>query len=410
MKIIIKKDEDNSGINGLDFPTSTGENNGGDIPGGVNEHSAAMDGETLLKAVWQTPGLVHFVGELDRKNKKFKNTPVSNAVAAYVQALALSDAGKDAYFAPAEYSTPASRTAASAIGSNAFWLDVDCGELLAAEGKGYLIVDDALLAVRQFCLNAGLPQPTYIVATGGGIHVYWVFDEVVLREIWQAFANRLKELTTAFGLLADPCRTSDIASVMRVPGTLNFKYNPPRPVVLLVASAEPLTRSEMLGCIDASYAARCPATTTPGSQHLATSGATSSDDTPSLLELDIARLTSALKVLTPDCTEFTWKMHRLNPLAWAARQYPEQAEALKNLAQDWSSGDLGGVPSKAWNTPGSNGMTGKQCFESVWQRFLKSTYSGKQVTLGTIYFHAKEVGWVFQADEAPVAVNDQAAA
>ena len=63
---------------------------------------------------------------------------------------------------------------------------------------------------------------------------------------------------------------------------------------------------------------------------------------------DLERLASALAWLTPDCDELTWKMYRLAPLARIAIEHPQLAAEVYALAKRWSSGELGGQPSKKW--------------------------------------------------------------
>src|ERR1035438_10586114 len=178
----------------------------------------------LLEDLWGSPNRSHQLGTLDRQTGKFRNIPVNGVADAVRHTLALSDAGKEAYFACAEYLTPNTREAANVSGAWGFWMDIDCGEEKAAAGKVYATVLDAEIAVRGFCEYVGLPKPTHIVYTGGGLHVYWVLDRVVDRAIWQACAAKLKRLTKAHGLLVDDSRTADIASVLRMPGTRNYKY------------------------------------------------------------------------------------------------------------------------------------------------------------------------------------------
>jgi len=189
-------------------------------------------GERLLTAIWRSTDLCHQLGTLDRQSHRFKNLPVDGVADAVAQALKLSSEGKEVYFACAEYLTPDSRESANAYGARAFWMDIDCGEEKAAAGKGYPTVEKAEVALSKFCKDAKLPKPTHIVHSGGGLHVYWVLDDVVTRDTWQEYARQLKALTIACGFLADPSRTADIASVLRLPGTLNHKYSPPKPVVL----------------------------------------------------------------------------------------------------------------------------------------------------------------------------------
>lgn len=115
---------------------------------------------------------------------------------------------------------------------------------------------------------------------------------------------------------------------------------------------------------------------------------------------NFAQLESAFKVLDPDCSEYVWNFHRMAPMANTAAAIPEIADRLCQLARDWSSGDLRGVPSTKWVTPGSNGLTGEQYFDRAWNRFYKGNYTGKKATLATIFFHAKQAGWVWNYRDA----------
>ena len=120
---------------------------------------------------------------------------------------------------------------------------------------------------------------------------------------------------------------------------------------------------------------------------------------------DLDRLASALSVLDPDRDEYTWKFHRIAPLANTALEFPELKQPLYDLAMAWSRGDLQSEPSKAWVTPGGNGISGKDIFDSVWDRFYKSSYTGRKTTLGTIFFAAQSEGWV--APETAVHSTEQ---
>jgi hypothetical protein len=104
-------------------------------------------------------------------------------------------------------------------------------------------------------------------------------------------------------------------------------------------------------------------------------------------------LASALAFLDPDCDEETWKLKRIAPLAREAFICPELNNDLYELACSWSSGELCGYPSVAWNNPGGRGDTGEEEFDSVWLRFLNDNYDGIPVTIGTIYYDAKQMGW-----------------
>ncbi len=211
----------------------------------------------LLGALWRSPRQVHQIGSLDRQSGTFKNKPVKGVDQAIQAAQALSEAGKDAYFACSEFTTPDSRTAANVACAHAFWLDIDCGDEKAASGGGYATEADALEAVQIFCQKASIPAPTHIVSSGCGLHVYWALDQAADRATWQDYAGKLKALTKTLAFLADDSRTSDIASVLRMPGTLNHKYQPPRPVTLLRAAEHRVSKAAMLDAIDAAHNELC---------------------------------------------------------------------------------------------------------------------------------------------------------
>jgi hypothetical protein len=215
---------------------------------------------------------------------------------------------------------------------------------------------------------------------------------MVPRDTWRSHAVKLKALTKACGFLSDDSRTADIASVLRVPGTLNHKYTPPRPVTLEYEADEFIERSVMLDAIAGAHNRLCgakPPCHSPTTKTTTNASADAFNFGPPELE----RLSSALATLDPDCDEETWKLKRLAPLALEAHNHPDLSPALYELARSWSSGELRGKASNAWTTPGGNGLTGEEAFDKVWQRFLKDEYTGIPTTLGTIYHDAKQVGW-----------------
>ncbi len=357
--------------------------------------------EILFSALWRNPDQNHFLGTRDRKTGKFHNQPVPGTIQAVTFAQASSTMGLDVFFACAEYATPDGRTSQNATGAWSFWADIDCGPDKAATGKGYATEKEAKAALHAFCAKAKFPASTHIVNSGSGIHAYWVFDKFLDRDLWQTYATKLKGLMKAHGFLADPSRTADIASVLRVHGTLNQKYEPPKSVTLEFAAEAYLPLAEMLDALDAAFVDVKEEVKTPEPTHKADPvtpmpiSDTSLTDPPNLHHLK-----SALKSLDPDCDERTWKFHRLAPLAYLVREFPELGDTLRALAIAWSSGELRGVPSTKWHTPGSNGLTGAQFFDRVWKRFLTDNYQGKRVTVGTIFFHAEKAGWVFTPGQA----------
>jgi hypothetical protein len=50
--------------------------------------------------------------------------------------------------------------------------------------------------------------------------------------VWLPYARGLKQLLLANGIKCDTGLTTDCARILRVPGTLNHKYDPPAPLTL----------------------------------------------------------------------------------------------------------------------------------------------------------------------------------
>lgn len=138
----------------------------------------------------------------------------------------------DVYFACSKYEVNSTRTTDNVKNIKAFWLDIDCGD-----GKPYETQGDGVQALKHFCADLGLPKPT-LVNSGRGVHVYWPLKEAITRLQWKAVADRLKVICHERGLQADPARTADAASILRIPGTLNTKGDPPLDVVLMCTGAE----------------------------------------------------------------------------------------------------------------------------------------------------------------------------
>lgn len=143
-------------------------------------------------------------------------------------------AGRNAFFGVAKYKTGDNRKKENVLGLKAFWLDVDCGPDKAEPNPktgrpdGYIDQKAALEALMHFCKTVGLPTPT-LVSSGGGVHAYWPLEETISRRDWEPVAERFKEVCRTQNFYVDPA-VFEVARILRVPGTFNFKEEEPRPV------------------------------------------------------------------------------------------------------------------------------------------------------------------------------------
>ena len=147
--------------------------------------------------------------------------------------------GLHAYFALGTYNEASNRKAINVREMKSLFLDLDCGPL-----KEYPSQKAAVDALRAFCKKLSLPKPM-MVNSGNGVHVYWPLTEAVSAGQWVIEAQRLKQACVDNGLLADPVVTANLAQILRIPGTYNYKSDPPLPVEFFgVSMPEPVVLDE----------------------------------------------------------------------------------------------------------------------------------------------------------------------
>jgi len=99
----------------------------------------------------------------------------------------------------------------------ALWIDLDLESSAKTQGEKDLY---------SIFLNFPL-EPTFIVLSGGGLHSYWRLKEPIPREDVLKGEDFLKRLALYLG---GDIAATDASRILRVPGTLNYKYFPEREV------------------------------------------------------------------------------------------------------------------------------------------------------------------------------------
>jgi hypothetical protein len=188
----------------------------------------------LLSAVQPTEGWFAIIGIKDKGvvQKFTQSREEVDVIAAKFMAQK-----RNVFFGVAKYKEEGSRKKDNVKALKAFWLDIDCGEAKAEVNEktgrpdGYIDQATGLQELKRFCKLVGMPKPV-LVNSGRGIHVYWPLTEEVTREEWEPVADRLRELCNTHDLYVDPA-VFEAARVLRIPGTLNFKDEPPTEVTVL---------------------------------------------------------------------------------------------------------------------------------------------------------------------------------
>ena len=181
--------------------------------------------QQFFEKIFPTQGNVCIAG-IDKEGiikPKFA-TSVGDAIALAQRFI---DIQHNVYFTPGTYEG-LRRKQENCIYVKAFFLDLD-----VEHGKDrYPSKADALQDLQRFCDEINWPQPI-LIDSGGGIHAYWIFDEEMPAEKWVPYAEKFKQLCTDHNLIIDQNVPADSARLMRVPGTSNYRYDPPTPSVML---------------------------------------------------------------------------------------------------------------------------------------------------------------------------------
>lgn len=195
-------------------------------------------------------------------SKGFVQVVCNSIDEAVEQAAKFDQEGKDCYFGLGSLREPfiletrknkitgepeevkAVRVGANIAQMKCLFIDLDVG---ADDPKKYADQLEAGTALRQFCKDTQFPHPM-IVNSGGGLHAYWPFDKAVPVDQWRVLAQTFKGVLAAYGLKADPTRTADASSVLRVAGTHNYKGGGKRAVYVL-KDVEPIARKDILSAV-----------------------------------------------------------------------------------------------------------------------------------------------------------------
>jgi hypothetical protein len=116
-------------------------------------------------------------------------------------------------------------------------------------------------AIREHLEARAMLWPSVIVDSGGGWHCYWLLDQPhILRNDADRKAAAALQARFVLAIGGDP-GAKDLARVLRLPGTLNAKYDPPRPVEIIEANDVLYTLDELGRWVD--YLAPIPPSTLP---------------------------------------------------------------------------------------------------------------------------------------------------
>jgi RepB DNA-primase from phage plasmid len=157
-----------------------------------------------------------------------KQTFASSVTRALKTAKEADSQGRDAFFGVCKMEA---NTLGSQLGAGALWADID------AVKNGWQVAD----CVAALTKLAPALRPSAIVASGAGLHLYWFLNEPITDHAAIVTAN--KTLAKAFG---GDMGATDVARILRVPGTRNFKHAGQPRVELLVHTPKRFDAGKLL--------------------------------------------------------------------------------------------------------------------------------------------------------------------
>ena len=129
------------------------------------------------------------------------------------------------------------------------WLDIDC-----AEGQ-HSAANLPTFEEAELKLLTAFPSPSILVHSGGGLHAYWLFPELsstkdkVERETIKKLSERFQKAFIRFAKETNGWKldnTSDLARVLRIPGSMNHKNKETiKPVTILGATNQRYSMQEL---------------------------------------------------------------------------------------------------------------------------------------------------------------------
>ena len=165
---------------------------------------------------------------------------VADGGEAIAEAVAEIDGSGDSlnvYFTPAPRTEPKRGHAGNTAVLTCLWAEFDA--VTSSPGKSEAAAFANIGEVYAMFFDRGVPEPGVVVASGNGWHCYWPLDEPL---VWPGPGSETAQLLARWGNYVISRAAGrgkhvdsvfDAARVLRAPGTLNRKHDPPAEVEVL---------------------------------------------------------------------------------------------------------------------------------------------------------------------------------
>lgn len=135
------------------------------------------------------------------------------------------------YVTPALFSSPSRRRKSTIRATSGLYVDLDDSLF---NGNGRIGLDLIHYSIEK----ARLPEPSMTIHTGGGWHVYWLFNSLYYingDEDIRRYEEVIKSIIESLAIIGADPKSKDVGRLLRLAGTINHKYNS-SPAVSIVES------------------------------------------------------------------------------------------------------------------------------------------------------------------------------
>ncbi len=208
--------------------------------------------EWLERLYGQSPGyfgITPFAGGRPQRTRWFKTSELD---AADKTIKATSERHKaDLYLSVGTHEAPQKTRGGEAtiISIPGLWADIDIGEFghkPASSGLPNPPTEEAALSIVE-----GMPEPSMLLHSGGGLQAFWLFDEPWMfegpedkaraKQAVQGWGNLLALKGRERGFHVD--KVADLARILRTPGSVNHKEGQTRPIQIRWVDKPRFTRA-----------------------------------------------------------------------------------------------------------------------------------------------------------------------
>ena len=113
-------------------------------------------------------------------------------------------------------------------GVKAWGVDLDVGN----KDTEYASVEEAAQSLAALVEAGDIPEPTWVISSGGGLQFYLVLGDTIDEELWTSHFLRFRSYLKG-KMKFDPTVGSKPYKLFRSPCTENYKYHPVRPVEII---------------------------------------------------------------------------------------------------------------------------------------------------------------------------------